>query len=124
MSQGVNSALEDIVVLNKTLDECNDDLTKALPLYEERRMPDIKALIKIMQFAFPYQYNQDALGKNLWMVNFAIRIGLNKLMPFLFSPPAFMMVQDPSLSYSQILECSEQTTKVSSRGSSKSGRVE
>ena len=30
-------------------------LERALPLFERRRLPDLKALIKIMQFGAPYQ---------------------------------------------------------------------
>lgn len=33
------------------------------------------------------------MGKALWTANFVLRLGLNKLLPWLVSPPAFMMVQ-------------------------------
>lgn len=39
------------------------------------------------------RYNQDQMGKALWTANFVLRLGLNKLLPWLVSPPAFMMVQ-------------------------------
>ena len=34
-------------------------LGRALPLFERRRLPDIKALIKIMQIGAPYQVGGD-----------------------------------------------------------------
>lgn len=39
------------------------------------------------------RYNQDPVGKALWTANFMLRLGLNKLLPWLFAPPAFMMMQ-------------------------------
>ena len=56
--QGVNSALEDVVYLNQVLEECGDNLEVALPLFESRRMPDVRALVRIMQFGFPYQVSR------------------------------------------------------------------
>ncbi|GAX80168.1 hypothetical protein CEUSTIGMA_g7606.t1 [Chlamydomonas eustigma] len=109
LGQGVNSALEDVFVLDQVLDKCEGDLYKALPMYEELRMPDVKALISIMQFGYPYQYNQDKLGKALWTANFIVRLGLNKALPALIAPPTFLMVQDAMLSYRRILELEEET---------------
>ena len=37
------------------LAETGDRLDVALPLFEQRRMPDIKALIRLMTFSYPYQ---------------------------------------------------------------------
>ncbi|MEW5297579.1 MAG: hypothetical protein WDW36_000781 [Sanguina aurantia] len=110
LGQGVNSALEDIFVLDKVLEECKDDLAAALPRYEAVRKPEILALIRLMQIGFPYQYNQDQTAKFFWSINFTARLLLNKLLPFLFSPAAFVMVQDPTLSYSQILQKADATT--------------
>jgi 2-polyprenyl-6-methoxyphenol hydroxylase-like FAD-dependent oxidoreductase len=111
LGQGVNSALEDVLVLNSVLDECGDDLHRALPLFEERRMPDVKALITLMQWGAPYQYNQDPLARSLWTMNFVIRLGLSKVFPFV-APPAFMMVQDGNMSYSTMLARAETTTRL------------
>jgi len=43
----------------QVLEQTGDNLEAALPLYEERRAPHIAALIKLMTFSFPWQYNQD-----------------------------------------------------------------
>jgi 2-polyprenyl-6-methoxyphenol hydroxylase-like FAD-dependent oxidoreductase len=47
--QGVNSALEDVCVLERQLDAAADDLAQALPAFEQQRMPDSEALAKLVQ---------------------------------------------------------------------------
>jgi 2-polyprenyl-6-methoxyphenol hydroxylase-like FAD-dependent oxidoreductase len=47
--QGVNSALEDVCVLERQLDAAGDDLTQALSAYEQQRLPDSEALVKLVQ---------------------------------------------------------------------------
>ena len=42
------------------------------------------------------------LKKTLKLLTFAIRILYNKICPILFSPPAFIMIGDHNLSYSQV----------------------
>jgi len=112
IGQGVNSALEDIIVLKEALDSSKDDLTAALPLYQSRRNPDTKALIALARFAYPYQYNQDPIAKKLWSINFTIRLLLSKILPFLIAPPAFLMIQNEQLSYKQILNKTAKTTVI------------
>lgn len=101
IGQGVNSALEDVVVLNQVLEENEDDLTKSLPRYEAARSPDVQAVVRLAQVAAPWQYNQNPLRGKLWMIGFLLRLGLSKLLP-LMSPPAFALIQNPNLSYQEI----------------------
>lgn len=112
IGQGVNSALEDVCVLNEALIQANDDLERALPLYESLRSPDVKALIRLAQTAFPWQYNQDRLGRGLWSINFFLRLVLNRILPFIFNPPSFFLIQNHSLSYQQIWKKAQQTTRI------------
>lgn len=134
LGQGVNSGLDDVFSLYVALREENCDFAKALPAYEQRRAPEAKAICRLMQFGYvscpshplfctlivsllspfffskktryPYQYNQAIIMKNLCLANFALRMLLNKIMPFVFSPPAFFMVQgNPELSYAQVSVC-------------------
>jgi kynurenine 3-monooxygenase len=112
IGQGVNSALEDVYVLNEALSQSNDDLSQALALYESLRSPDTKALVRLAQTAFPWQYNQAPLRKKLWSINFFIRLILSRLLPFIFSPPAFFLIQNYKLSYSEILSMSQKTTQI------------
>ena len=49
LGQGANSALMDIVALDHCLDETNDDLATALPLFSQRQTPEGLALWKLLQ---------------------------------------------------------------------------
>lgn len=110
IGQGVNSALEDVYVLNETLAKSHDDLSSAMPLYETLRLPDVKPLVRLAQIAFPWQYNQDRWRGALWSVNFFLRLVLSRLLPFVFSPPAFFLIQNHRLSYKEILGKAQRTT--------------
>ncbi|PNG99356.1 Kynurenine 3-monooxygenase, partial [Tetrabaena socialis] len=55
LGQGVNSALLDVVALMQALDEAGGDLRVALPLFEQRRAPEARALAELMTFSYPYQ---------------------------------------------------------------------
>ena len=81
-----------------------------MPLFESLRSPDIKPLIRLAQTAYPWQYNQDILGKRLWSINFFIRLLLSRILPFIFSPPAFMLIQNHQLSYGEIWRMAQRTT--------------
>jgi 2-polyprenyl-6-methoxyphenol hydroxylase-like FAD-dependent oxidoreductase len=111
IGQGVNSALEDIYIFQEILQETQDNLTSALPSYQNLREPDIKALIRLVQIGYPWQYNQDQLQKKLWSINFFVRLILNRLFPFLFSSHSFILIQNHELSYSEILNKSNRTTQ-------------
>ncbi|MGK7914516.1 MAG: FAD-dependent oxidoreductase, partial [Prochloraceae cyanobacterium] len=103
IGQGVNSALEDVYVLNEALSQSNDDIYSALPLYESLRSSDVKALIRLVQTTYPWQYNQAPLRKRLWNIKFLLWLILSRFLPFLFSPPTFFLIQNHQLSYSEIL---------------------
>ncbi|NEP09918.1 MAG: FAD-dependent monooxygenase [Symploca sp. SIO2C1] len=111
IGQGVNSALEDVYLLHEILAETQDNLSEALPRYESLRQPDIKALIRLVQISYPWQYNQDPLQKKLWSVNFFLRLLLSRGFPLLFNPHSFILIQNHELSYSEILAKSNGTTK-------------
>lgn len=111
IGQGVNSALEDVYVLNEALSRSDDDLLRALPLYESLRLPDVKAVVRLAQIAFPWQYNQAPLSKWVWSVNFFLRLLLSRLLPYIFNPPAFFLIQNHQLSYQEILTRVKRTTQ-------------
>jgi 2-polyprenyl-6-methoxyphenol hydroxylase-like FAD-dependent oxidoreductase len=112
IGQGVNSALEDVYLLYETLAETKDNLSQALPRYQNLRQEDIKALIRLVKISYPWQYNQNVLQKRLWSINFLLRLLLNKIFPFLISPHSFLLLQQHELSYSEILSKSDRTTKI------------
>jgi len=50
--QGMNCGMEDCVVLNEILDNCNDDISKALPAYSKQRNPDAEAIIDLALYNY------------------------------------------------------------------------
>jgi kynurenine 3-monooxygenase len=112
IGQGVNSALEDVCVLDGVLAQTNDDLSVALPQYESLRSPDVKALIRLAQVAYPWQYNQSTIGKQLWSINFFLRLVLSRILPPVFNPPAFFLIQNYRLSYQEIWSMAQRTTRI------------
>jgi len=112
IGQGVNSALEDVYLFQEILAETQDNLSQTFPRYESLRQPDIRALIRLVQISYPWQYNQDPFQKRLWSLNFFLRFVLSRIFPFLFNPHSFLLIQNHELSYSEILELSNKTTQV------------
>ena len=106
LGQGVNSGLSDVYALYTSLRDyppTENNLTQTLAVYEQQRVPEAKAICKLMQFGYPYQYNQAPIKAKFAQLNIAFRLILNKLLPFLFSPPAVLMVVgQPELTYDQV----------------------
>ncbi len=98
--------------MHSALSQSNDNISQALPLYESLRLKDLKPLIRLAQTAFPWQYNQAPLSRKLWSVNFFLRLLLNRVLPFIFSPPAFFLIQNYQLSYQEIWVKAQRTTKM------------
>jgi kynurenine 3-monooxygenase len=110
IGQGVNSALEDVFVLNEVLCQCQDDLAQALPQYEAIRAKDVSAVVRLAQIAAPWQYNQNRLQGRLWLVQFLLRLGISRLFPAI-SPPAFFLLQNHQLSYEEIWNREQQSSQ-------------
>jgi hypothetical protein len=70
------------------------------------------AAAAVPQIGFPLQYNQYPLLRALWNVRFLAQVLAHKLLPFLISPPLFLMIQDPSQSYSSVLAATERSRNV------------
>jgi 2-polyprenyl-6-methoxyphenol hydroxylase-like FAD-dependent oxidoreductase len=111
IGQGVNSALEDVYVLNQALAQTQDDLVRALPLYETLRAADVKALVRLAQTAYPWQYNQAPLRGKLWSIRFLLRLGASRLFPWIHAP-AFALIQNHELSYREIWQQDRQTARI------------
>jgi 2-polyprenyl-6-methoxyphenol hydroxylase-like FAD-dependent oxidoreductase len=111
IGQGVNSALEDVFVLNQVLEENEDDLTQSLLRYEAVRSPDVYAVVRLAQVAAPWQYNQAPLRGRLWAIGFVIRLGLSKVLPWI-SPPAFFLIRNHQLSYQEIWLRNQRTRRI------------
>ncbi|CBN74662.1 Monooxygenase, FAD-binding [Ectocarpus siliculosus] len=114
LGQGVNSALEDVIVLERALASCGDRVEDALPEYERTRAADSKALVRLCQIGYPWQYKQPYFFKpKLWTANFLLRtFFLNKILPKIFGQQVFMMIQTRyDMPYSKILADTDRTTR-------------
>ncbi|MFM2062957.1 MAG: hypothetical protein RLZZ507_2627 [Cyanobacteriota bacterium] len=99
IGQGCNSALEDVLIFDRILDEYADNLASSLPEYSLRRQPDAFALRELSDYSFP-------TSKELFS-EFIIRNALAKLLhqifPKTFFPPIFEAVFAEDISYREIL---------------------
>ena len=90
---GVNSALEDVVILARMLEQ-NDTLSAALRAYEDDRSDDVDALMRLMQLGSPYQYRQNMFRYYLTFTNQLLRGILHRAAPQWFHPQIFLMVSN------------------------------
>jgi hypothetical protein len=65
-----------------------------------------------LQIGFPLQYNQYPLLRALWNIRFLAQVVAHKVLPFLISPPLFLMIQDPQQSYSSVLAATERSRRI------------
>jgi hypothetical protein len=70
------------------------------------------SVVAVLQIGFPLQYNQYPLLRVLWSMRFLAQVLAHKLLPFLVSPPLFLMIQDPQQSYSSVLAATERSRQV------------
>jgi hypothetical protein len=92
--------------------ETSNNIEKSLELYEKKRLPEIIALCKIMVFGYPTQYKGISIFRDgLWKMNFVMRFILNKIAPKIFSLPSFILIQNEKLSYTEILQTCNNTTR-------------
>ena len=88
--QGANSALEDVAVLGRCLDEAADDPAAAAAAFTDARAEDARALVRISR-SFD---GAGRLGTARFVLPLLLDIQLNKLLPWLFSPPTLRALQD------------------------------
>ena len=101
LGMGVNSALNDLEVLAQHL-ESGDALPTALERYAKAQQPEIEALVRLVQTVFPEQYATRKWALRRWMLGFAVRGALNKIMPGLFDKHAFILGQDATISFTEL----------------------
>ena len=101
LGQGLNAALEDVLVLGDLLPPCNKDLSlprnnnlfdTAVSQYQANRVPASEALANIVRVGFPFQYGQAPKRAVLFFLGFFLRLVLSKL-PFFAPPVAIGVIQ-------------------------------
>lgn len=109
--QGVNAALQDVWVLCEAIEKHRGSFEQALEAYNEERAKECVALAEMAAFAAPYQYRQSETGYRLWVLNFVVRLLLNKAAPGVFYPPAIHMLQVKGASYCDVVQKAHATTQ-------------
>lgn len=99
---GVNSALEDLFVLDGIFAEAGEDIEQLCHDYQKARLPNNASLARLVQTVAPYQYNHMPWKLRKWILMFMIQRGLNKTMPWLIDKPTFMLTQDHNMDYVEI----------------------
>ncbi len=107
---GVNSALQDLTVLMRHMDEGGmgkgaplaDTLADALEAYAAEREPESRDLAWVVRNFFPEQYNHRPWALRRWAAGFVVRKQLNALAPRVFDKPAFYLSQDPAMTYGEM----------------------
>ena len=93
--QGANSALEDVSVLRRCLDDCDDAPAATAAAFTAARADDARALVQVSRrFDRP-----GPLGTASFVLPLLLDIQLNKLLPALFSPPTLRGLQDERNSF-------------------------
>ena len=127
IGQGINSGLQDVVVLDRALRGCDlrtgtvtksgappPTLSQALETYQGNRGPEHRALIRLARFGAPYQYRQPwkrhRIGRVLWTVNVLLRAILNKLTFGVVPPAAIILAQGNALTFRQVMRRADATT--------------
>ncbi|NEQ27314.1 MAG: FAD-dependent monooxygenase, partial [Microcoleus sp. SIO2G3] len=99
LGQGCNASLEDVLILERLLEQYEDDWARVLPAFSEQRVPDAHALRELSDYSFPRQ-------KRLF-VEFLLRSKLSRFLhqwfPQWVKPFVFDLVVDYDLHYSQVL---------------------
>mmetsp|Transcript_24579 Transcript_24579/g.80299 ORF Transcript_24579/g.80299 Transcript_24579/m.80299 type:complete len:280 (+) Transcript_24579:260-1099(+) len=96
---GVNSAFEDIGVLEGCIDESGEDLAQALPLYSQRRAKEARALTE-MSVLFD---KPGKLGTIFCFIGPIILDAIfSKALPWLFAPNPLQLLQNENLSFTQV----------------------
>jgi kynurenine 3-monooxygenase len=97
LGQGANSALMDVVELDKILEQTNDDVAKALSLFSIRQQPEGSALLQLLSLP----------PKNIWGLpyNFLqlVKGFLSKLLPYNFLKPTQTLLSQTLTPFSKIV---------------------
>ena len=103
IGQGCNSSLEDIQIIDRLLDQYQDDWSQVLPQFSQQRVPEAHALRDLSDYSFP--------RSTPLIAEFFLRLTLgrklNQWFPQWFKPFVFDLVLDSDLSYTEVLDLSK-----------------
>ncbi len=99
--QGANCGFEDVVELDRCLDESGDDWNLALPLYQERRRVNAEAIAWLAQENFIEM--RDKVGSRTFLAAKKLEHGLEKVLPGRYLS-RYEMVSFTTIPYAEVIE--------------------
>ena len=99
--QGANCGFEDVVELDRCLDEVADDWTLALPMYQERRRVNAEAIAWLAQENFIEM--RDKVGSRAFLAAKKFEHGLEKALPGRYLS-RYEMVSFTTIPYAEVIE--------------------
>jgi kynurenine 3-monooxygenase len=106
--QGCNAALQDAQVLDQLLSEVDDDISKVLPLYSERRVPEGHALLDLSINQGP---KAPALRVIFLLASFLETLG-HSLLPSVVNPPVQNLLTQTDWSFTKIYNVRSHTPPI------------
>ncbi|KAI8788552.1 kynurenine 3-monooxygenase [Biomphalaria glabrata] len=110
--QGINCGMEDCIILDELLDQYNNDFSKALPAYTNKRNPDTKAICDLAM------YNYIEMRSKVNTTSFLIRKNLDNLLFKIFPKtwvPLYTMVSFTRIGYQEAIQRREWQDKILTR---------
>ncbi|KAK0046996.1 kynurenine 3-monooxygenase [Biomphalaria pfeifferi] len=110
--QGINCGMEDCIILNELLDLYNNDFSKVLPAYTNKRNPDAKAICDLAM------YNYIEMRSKVNTTSFLIRKNLDNLLFKIFPKtwvPLYTMVSFTRIGYQEAIQRREWQDKILTR---------
>lgn len=98
---GVNSAMEDVHLLGLELARENGSIGEAAARFETARMPESKALVRLVRKTFPHQYNHVPWRFKVTMAKIFAQMAISKATFGLVSEHGFRLTQNDKLTYTQ-----------------------
>jgi len=99
--QGANSGFEDVVELDRCLDETDNDWALALPLYQQRRQGNAGAIAYLAQENFIEM--RDKVGSPAFRASKKVEHALERLLPGKYLS-RYEMVSFTTIPYSEVIE--------------------
>ena len=112
--QGANCGFEDVVELDRCLDETGDDWALALPLYQERRRVNAEAIAWLAQENFIEM--RDKVGSRAFLAAKKLEHGLEKVLPGRYLS-RYEMVSFTTIPYAEVIERSRRQQRAVAVGS-------
>lgn len=99
--QGANSGFEDVVELDRCLQESGDDWGRALPVYQERRQVNARAIAQLAEENFVEM--RDRVGSRLFLATKKFEHALERALPGTYLS-RYEMVSFTTIPYAEVLE--------------------